>query len=209
MERTAQDHIRLDRWAAQKSRMLVSADSGHMYRISLGRGEHLADGDVIYYSAEENMSVVVSVEMSQVLVVDMAGAMSADRNTLLRTAVELGHALGNQHWPAVVKESSVYVPLTVDRKVMLSVMGSHRIEGITYELKNGVEVIPYLSPHEVRLLFAAQADDKFATHGDSFAARGHDKCATHGDSFATHGDRPVTHEDKGCCHHQPDPNCCM
>jgi hypothetical protein len=61
----------------------------------------------------------------------------------------------------------------------------------------------------VRLLFAAQADDKFAAHGDSFAAHGHDKCAIHGDSLATHGDRPASNEDKGCCHHQPDPNCCM
>ena len=47
----------------------------------------------------------------------------------MRTCVELGHALGNQHWPALVKGSLVYVPLTVDRKVMASVMNTHRFEG--------------------------------------------------------------------------------
>ncbi|MBL9122911.1 MAG: hypothetical protein JNG90_04715, partial [Planctomycetaceae bacterium] len=64
-----------------------------------------------------------------------------------------GHALGNQHWPAVVKETAVYVPLTVDRKVMASVMKTHAFAGITYEFIAGSEVIPYLTPHEARRLF--------------------------------------------------------
>ena len=46
----------------------------------------------------------------------------------MRTCVELGHALGNQHWPALVKGDRVFVPLTVDRKVMASVMNTHRFE---------------------------------------------------------------------------------
>ena len=35
----------------------------------------------------------------------------------------------------------VYVPLTVDRKVMASVMNTHRFEGIRYEFVPGREVI--------------------------------------------------------------------
>ena len=46
-----------------------------------------------------------------------AGRSSRPRSRM-RTCVELGHALGNQHWPALVKGNRVYVPLTVDRKVM-------------------------------------------------------------------------------------------
>jgi urease accessory protein len=61
--------------------------------------------------------------------------------------------LGNQHWPAVVKGSDVYVPLTVDRNVMASVMKTHAFSGITYEFLPGTEVIPYLLPHEARRLF--------------------------------------------------------
>ena len=55
----------------------------------------------------------------------------------MRTCVELGHALGNQHWPALVKGDRVYVPLTVDRKVMASVMKTHRFEDIAYEFAAG------------------------------------------------------------------------
>ena len=69
--------------------------------------------------------------------------------------------LGNQHWPAVVKGSTVYVPLTVDRKVMLSVMETHNIDDISYEFEEGREVIPYMAPHEIRVLFGG------ASHGNS------------------------------------------
>lgn len=154
VERTQQDTVRLDRWSAQKSRLLVAGESGRMYRISLRRGCHLTDGDIIEYSPGENRSVVVRVEMAQVLVIDMSAALASDHQTLMRVAVELGHALGNQHWPAVVKECCVYVPLVADQKVMMSVMNTHHIEGITYSFKSGNEVIPYLSPHEVRMLFS-------------------------------------------------------
>ena len=72
---------------------------------------------------------------------------------LIRSAVELGHAIGNQHWPAVVKGTKMYVPLTVDRKVMDSVMRTHAFTGITHEFVPGTEVIAYLAPHESRRLF--------------------------------------------------------
>ena len=78
--------------------------------------------------------------------------------------MELGHALGNQHWPAVVREDCVYVPLTVDRKVMLSVMRTHRLEHIAYSFRPGEEVIPYLAPHEVRRLFGGAEAGAHAHH---------------------------------------------
>ena len=71
----------------------------------------------------------------------------------MRTCVELGHALGNQHWPAVVKDNQVFVPLTVDRKVMASVMRTHAFAGVEITFLAGAEVIPYLAPHEARRLF--------------------------------------------------------
>ena len=55
--------------------------------------------------------------------------------------VELGHALGNQHWAAVVKGMRVYVPLAVARAVMASVMKTHAFKGVTYAFVPGAEVI--------------------------------------------------------------------
>jgi urease accessory protein len=155
LERVEVENVNLDRWSAQKSRMRAITDKGNELRIVLNRGEHLTDGDILSYSHEERKAIVVRVELSPVLVISMEETLAKGGEQLLRTAFELGHALGNQHWPAVVKGAHVYVPLTVDRKVMESVMETHHIDGVSYVFRDGVEVIPYLSPHEVRMLFAA------------------------------------------------------
>ena len=87
------------------------------------------------------------------LVVDLEKLRGLSPEEIIRISLELGHAIGNQHWPAVVKGTKVYVPMTVDRKVMLSVMDTHHIDDIEYEFVEGSEVIPYMAPHEVRRLF--------------------------------------------------------
>lgn len=147
------DYVFLDQWTAQKSRFLGKGISGKEYAVALKRHSQVADGDVIEYNPESNTAVVLKIELNPVLVIDLSDVNVADNNTLIRICVELGHAIGNQHWPAVVKETKVYVPLTVDKKVMLSVMETHNIEGIKYEFQQGREVIPYLAPHEIRRLF--------------------------------------------------------
>ncbi len=76
----------------------------------------------------------------------------------MATCVELGHALGSQHWPAVVKGRRVYVPLTVARATMASVMSSHGFRAVTYWFVPGEEVVPYLAPQETRRLFGAAGD---------------------------------------------------
>ena len=93
------------------------------------------------------------------LVIDLSGIKDKDPLDIMRISVELGHAIGNQHWPAVVKGSKVYVPLTVDKKVMLSVMETHHIEGITFDFQPGTDVIPFLAPHEVRRLFGGASHE--------------------------------------------------
>jgi len=55
-------------------------------------------------------------------------------------AMELGHAIGNQHWPAVVKDNCVFVPLAVDKQVMLAVMQTHGLPGVEYAFGPGAEV---------------------------------------------------------------------
>jgi urease accessory protein len=94
--------------------------------------------------------------------------------------VELGHALGNQHWPALVKDGVVYVPLTVDRKVMASVMNTHRFEGIRYEFVPGARIVPYLAPHESRRLFGgAEGPVHFHTQ-DQYVAVDHETGGAYG-----------------------------
>lgn len=153
------EYIYLDQWTAQKSRFLAKGDKGNDYPIALKRHSQVVDGDIIFYSPEENKAVVIRIELSPVLVIEMGALAQKDPQTIIRISVELGHAIGNQHWPAVVKDTRVYVPLTVDKKVMLSVMETHHIEGITYEFQKGLEIIPYLAPHEIRRLFGGAGQE--------------------------------------------------
>ena len=159
------EYIHLDQWTAQKSRFLARSDKGAEYPVALERNRRITDGDIICYAPEENKAVVLCIELNPVLVIDLSKLSRETPETLLHTAVELGHAIGNQHWPAVVKGSKVYVPLTVDRKVMLSVMETHHLEGIVYEFQPGQEIIPYLAPHEIRRLFGGAGQESHShTH---------------------------------------------
>ena len=158
------EYIYLDQWTAQKSRFTARGDRGGDYAVALARRTQLLDGDVVGYDPEARRIVAVRIRLSDVLVIDLSGLERLEPRRIARAAVELGHALGNQHWPAVVRDDCVYVPLTVDRKVMLSVMRTHRLEHIAYSFRPGEEVIPYLAPHEVRRLFGGAEAGAHAHH---------------------------------------------
>jgi len=121
--------------------------------VSLERNSHLHHGDILVWDAAARKAIIAQIQLQEVLVIHLSGSLTQPQEALARTCFELGHALGNQHWPAVVKGTAVYVPLTVDRQVMASVMKTHAFPGITYEFVPGTEVIPYLAPHEARRLF--------------------------------------------------------
>jgi urease accessory protein len=147
------DRLALDHWEAQKNRFRKTTSSGTEIAVSLDRGAFLRDGDILLWNEETRTAIVAAISVRDVMVIHIDTLSSSAPELLLRTCVELGHALGNQHWPALVKGTRVFVPLTVDRKVMASVMNTHRFENIRYEFVPGADIIPYLAPHESRRLF--------------------------------------------------------
>lgn len=100
--------------------------------INLKRGTVLHNGDVLYYRVGEKM-FVVRIEPEKVMVFHFVGKLNADE--LLKAAVKLGHAIGNQHWEMRVEGNKVIVPLTLDQKVMESVIKTHKIPGIRYDFE--------------------------------------------------------------------------
>ena len=153
------EYAELDQWTAQKSRFLIHTDKGNEYAVSLLRHTPLRDGDIIEYDKDTNIAVVLKLALNQVMVIDLSSLQNQDRLSSERLCFEIGHALGNQHWPALMKNEKIFVPLTVDKKVMQSVLDTHHFEGITYEFKEGSDIIPYLHPHEIRRLFGATGPD--------------------------------------------------
>lgn len=184
------EYIPLDQWTAQKSRFLAVSDRGTEYPIALKRQSQVVDGDIVFYDADKGHVAALRLDLNPVLVLDLSSLVGESPETIIRRSLELGHAIGNQHWPAVVKGTKIYVPLTVDKKVMLSVMDTHHLEGVSYEFQPGREVIPYMAPHEIRRLFGG------ASHGSHGHEHGHD----HGHDHAHPHDHDHHHDD----HHHHD-----
>ncbi|MDP2355408.1 MAG: urease accessory protein UreE [Beijerinckiaceae bacterium] len=160
------DFLELDQWESQKSRLRKRTVSDQELAISLERGMHIHDGDVLHWQADSYCAVVARIDVREVMVVDLTELSRLDPVLAMRTCIEIGHAMGNQHWPALVKNNKVYVPLVLARKVMDSVMRTHAFENIAYEFVPGREVIPYLAPHETRRLFGG-AEGIAHAHADS------------------------------------------
>ena len=164
------DVLEIDHWEAQKSRFRKLTAKGAEVAVSVDRGTYLRDGDVLLWDAQALSALVARIEVRDVMIIHLDELMRLAPQVAMRTCVELGHAMGNQHWPALVKGDLVYVPLTVDRRVMASVMETHHFEGIRYEFVSGREVVPYLAPHESRRLFGAAEGPVHSHAHESYAA---------------------------------------
>ena len=203
------DVLELDHWEAQKNRFRKKSAGGVELAVSLDRGAFMRDGDILVWDDAAARAVVARISLRDVMVIHLDGLSAGAPEIAMRACVELGHALGNQHWPALVKGGRVFVPLTVDRKVMSSVMNTHRFEGIRYEFVPGGEIVPYLAPHESRRLFGG-AEGPVHTHteerfvavdeatGQTYAqppVRAHAHSHSHSHAHPhTHPHGPDTHE---------------
>src|SRR5260370_15195902 len=167
LESARVDVLRLGQAEAQKSRLRKITEGGVEVAISLDRGMQLRDGDILLWDEARDAAIVARVDFNEVLVIDLSGRLGRPPEKSVTTCVELGRALGNQHWAAVVKGTVVYVPLTGARSVMASVMKTHAFEGVTYTFVPGADVIPHLAPHEARRLFGAAEGHRHLPETDS------------------------------------------
>jgi urease accessory protein len=189
------ESLPLDHWEAQKNRFRKQTAAGREIAVSLDRGAFLRDGDVLLWDEAKSCAVVANISLRDVMIIHLDALAGEDPQYAMRTCIELGHALGNQHWPALVKGSRVFVPLTVDHKVMSSVMKTHRFETIRYEFVPGGEIVPYLAPHESRRLFGG-AEGPVHTHTmDKFVAVDPETGHVHGRSPVRNHSHP--HIDSG------------
>jgi urease accessory protein len=161
--------LELDHWEAQKNRFRKTTAKGTELAVALDRGTVMRDGDILLWDAQAGVVVAVRIRLRDVMVVHLENLARLGPEIVMRGCLELGHALGNQHWPALIKGNLVYVPLTVDRKVMASVMNTHRFEGIRYEFVPGGEIVPYLAPHESRRLFGGAEGPVHSHTQESYA----------------------------------------
>jgi urease accessory protein len=151
------DVLCLGQAEAQKNRLRKPTSGGTELAVCLDRGTQLRDGDVLYWDGQRRHAIVARVDLADVMVIDLSALAARPAADSMSVCLELGHALGNQHWPAVVKGPRVYVPLAIARAVMASVMKTHAFEGVTYAFVPGAEAASCLTPNEARRLFGAAA----------------------------------------------------
>ncbi|WP_413494439.1 urease accessory protein UreE [Morganella psychrotolerans] len=176
------DMLILDQREAQKSRCRKHTQNGLDLGIALDRNVLLSDGDVIYTDDATNTMVVVQIDLRDVMVIDLQRLQGSTPSEQIRISFELGHALGNQHWKAVIKENKVYVPLTVSEKVMESVMRTHNFGNDTFAFVKGETILPILTNSESRLLFGGAEETDIHVHVAHHPR--HDHNHDHGDGHS-------------------------
>lgn len=205
------DWLELNQWDAQKNRFRRDTQGGRTLAVALERGRTLRDGDILEWDEVRRSAVVCRIRLCPVMAVDMHGLSERPMEEALSSAVRLGHALGNQHWPAVVKENMVYVPVSTGTDVAASVMDTHAILGTTYVFLAGEDVLSLLDEQEARRLFggAERADCGHSHHpgGHSHEGYGHHshdrgEVGMHGHArgaLGVQGEEDAQHRDQ---HHQ-------
>ncbi len=159
------DPLVLEQWEAPKNRLRKASEGGVELAIALPRSEHLHNGDVLYYDEAAKLIVAARIGLRDVLVIELEGLETLTPTEILRACFELGHGIGNQHWPAVIKGSTVYIPLSVDRKVMDSVMRTHAFAHVKTHFAPGEEIAAKLDARDVRMLFAGADATPHHHHG--------------------------------------------
>ncbi|WP_431295578.1 urease accessory protein UreE [Rahnella sp. PAMC 25559] len=152
------DVLSLEQWEAQKSRCRKQSEQGLDVGIALDRSVRLTDGDVLLRDDDKKYLLTVHITLREVLIIHLESVADADFEASIKRVFELGHALGNQHWKSVIKSTEVYVPLTVEKKMMSSVMKTHGYNESEYHFVPGETVLPLLTPSESRLLFGGAED---------------------------------------------------
>jgi len=160
------DLLELSQWEAQKSRCRKTTRAGLELGIALPRHQLLEDGDVILWDEEQARVVVVKIQLRDVMVIDLQSLLAHEQHKLMQISFELGHALGNQHWKAIFRETRIFIPLTVATHVMDAVMKTHGFHHLPYSFVRGESILPELTQSEARLLFGGAEDAATHVHVD-------------------------------------------
>jgi len=179
--------LSLEQWEAQKSRCRKQSEQGFDIGIALDRRMRLTDGDILLCDDDKKYLLTVHITLREVLVIQLASLATAEFEGAIKRVFELGHALGNQHWKSVIKGTQVYVPLSVEKKMMNSVLKTHGYAQSEYHFVAGETVLPHLTPSESRLLFGGAEDPHVhvsVLSGDPLHGHAHDRShhAHHGNA---------------------------
>ncbi len=126
-----------------KSRIFATAQNGTPIGIIKERGWQLTEGDV--FVTGQGQLVVVHLAAQTVMVIQLTEAVGYPEAIAL---VQLGHALGNHHYPMTVANHKIYLPLPADTAPLDAIIAQFQVPGlcIHYESVAAELNLPWPSP---------------------------------------------------------------
>jgi urease accessory protein len=124
------ERLAIDWSEASKGRLRRTTEADTDVAIDLPRGTYLADGAVLADDGER--IVVVERRRERALVVRLDPSLAQEE--LVRAAVLLGHALGNQHTPVEIDGLALRVPLTTSEAVARATVARLGLHGAEVEV---------------------------------------------------------------------------
>ena len=81
------DLLEIDQWEAQKSRFRKTTAKGVEIAVSIDRGTHIRDGDVLLWDAQALSAVVARIELRDVMIVHLDALTGLVPEVAMRTCV--------------------------------------------------------------------------------------------------------------------------
>ena len=106
--------VTIERSDRAKGRILTQTAEGQTVGIVKGRDWLIRDGDV--FALEGNYLLLVGIQSQTVIALTFADNAQGDPAAL----IQLGHVLGNRHWPVTVKEKALYIELVTEAALVES-----------------------------------------------------------------------------------------
>ena len=108
-----------------KGRIHAHTASGIAVGIIKSRDRTIQSGDLFRTNLDKLL--LVSLEEKELLVLDLS---SVDSNLAPAKLVQLGHTLGNYHYPIMMQESKIYVQLVTDKPIVEKMINDLNIAGL-------------------------------------------------------------------------------
>jgi len=109
------EYITVSRLESQRLRMRKVTNNGTDIVLNISEGVCLNDGDVVFMTSEK--MVVVKRELESVALVTLRSGPSDD--SLLATAVKIGHTIGNLHRPVRIQGNQISFPIQSQSEIEL------------------------------------------------------------------------------------------
>jgi urease accessory protein len=138
------EKIEITRLESDRARMRKTTDKGTDLALVIDAGSHINDGDVVLLT-EQKMIIAKRVS-ENVATISLKDNISTDQ--LFKTAIKLGHTIGNMHRPIKITNGKISFPIQEQseielfQKLLSNLKGNIDIknENIIFEPESGYDV---------------------------------------------------------------------